>query len=232
MTQTHAAGLTAFDIWRLLDGKWNPLILELGSSDGKDTERFLTMFPGGRVVCFEADPRGIGKWQQRIRSPRAELIEMAVSDRDDAEGVTPFHLSSGRAPERFLPPGEPHPGDDWDMSSSLLAPKGHLKISPWVTFPKDILVRTITLDTWLASRPEVARIDFMWVDVQGAHGLAIAGGQKTLRLTRYFYTEFSDRETYATEPKLEEICRMLPDGFEFLGVWGGENALFGNNRPC
>jgi len=222
MRFSHA--LTPTEIHALLDCD-DPVILEIGCNDGTDTIRFLNEFPRARIFCFEPDPRPLARF---VRGPcvelhRCQVMSAAVADVD---GFSKFHLSGG------YPPTGKHPADaqeDWDFSSSLSEPTGHLTWSPWCTFTRAILVPTIRLDTWLGGHPELDKIDFIWADVQGAEEKLIRGGRETLKRTAWFYTEFYDRPMYLGQPSLERMQQLLPD-FNLEAIYGGDNALFRNRR--
>ncbi len=206
----------------------SPLFIEAGANDGTDTLEFLQAMPGARIYCFEPDLRAIARFKAQVKDDRVTLHETAVGDFD---GVARFYGSSGEVPQHQRQQKYPcHFLPEWDLSGSLRRPTGHLQRAPWVTFPEDRQSNcvVVTLDTWLVSHPEVSCVDFMWVDVQGGEDAVIRGGHFTLRMTRYFYTEFSDTELYDKQVPLTTIKAMLPD-FECLGIYG-ENALFRNRR--
>ena len=142
----------------------DPLILEIGCNDGTDTVEFLTTFPRCLIHCFECDPRPISDFRRKIVDPRARLYEIAISDHD---GTAILHMSGGTTAGAHK--------DDWDFSSSLLAPKLHLEQNPWVTFERDLEVPTVHLDAWAEMSIPGRTVDFIWMDVQGAEHLVIAG---------------------------------------------------------
>jgi len=205
------------EIRRLVE-RDNPVVLEVGCHEGSDSVRFLETFPGIRLHCFECDPRPIARFRAHIHDPRCTLNEAAVSNVD---GVTMLHQSGGS-------PGPTHPAE-WDYSSSILMPTGHLENVPYCTFETRVEVRTVRLDTWLCQNPDIKMIDFIWADVQGAEHLLIEGGRKVLAQTRFFYTEFSNRPLYAGQIPLAKIQSLLPD-FELFGIYEGWNALFVNGE--
>ena len=87
----------------------------------------------------------------------------------------------------------------------------------------------IRLDTWLACNPDINRIDFAWVDNQGAQLDFLAGAAKTLPRIRYLYIECHQIPQYDGEPTRDELVALLPD-FTPLGLYGAENILFRNNQ--
>ena len=217
-------GLTASEIHAILDID-NPVMLEIGCNDGTDTESFLTEFPGVHLHCFDPDPRPLSRF---VRGPCVGIKQctLTIAAMSDVDGFAEFHLSGGK------PPRGQHPKEaaqDWDLSSSLSKPTGHLDYSPWCTFDRKIIVPTLRLDTWYATKPDVDRIDFIWADVQGAEEKLIKGGKRTLLNTAWFYTEFYDSPMYAGQPNLRRIDELLP-GFELVATYDRYNALFRNKR--
>lgn len=200
-------------------GKDNPVILDIGCNDGSHTQRFLSLFKEARVYSFEPDPRAQARFRQQVTDERARLFEVAIAATD---GTTDFYASGG------------HPSDEskerlplgWDLSGSIRKPGDHLVVHPWCTFDEIIKVRTQRLDTWCREEGLEA-IDFIWADVQGAEVDLILGGQAALRQTRYFYTEYCNRELYEGQVSLPVILKMLP-GFEVLKRY--ENDVLLRNK--
>ncbi|HKK12072.1 MAG TPA: FkbM family methyltransferase [Flavobacteriaceae bacterium] len=163
-----------------LVSKPNPTIIEIGCHDGTNTRWFLDIFDSPRIFCFEPDPRAALRFKQNIGNrTEISLFEYAISNKN---GETTFYMSSGRESE-IMPV-------EWDCSGSIRKPKNHLKVHPWCKFENNIVIETKTLDTW-CNEQSIDRIDFMWVDVQGAEIDVIRGGRNTLKKTRYLYTEYT-----------------------------------------
>jgi FkbM family methyltransferase len=182
-----------------------PVIIECGCHVGVDTQRLRDTFPTARLIAVEPDPRNLIHLSSRGVTSIAEVLPMAVSDRD---GSATFHLS-----EADLSTDHPSwvKSREYSGSSSLKRPAEHTAQHPWCVFEKSVEVPTITLDT-LARERSLDRIDLIWADVQGAEDLLIAGGQTALARTRYLYTEFSDTEVYQGQIPLAKILERLPGG--------------------
>jgi len=187
-----------FRLIRKLIRKENPIILEIGANTGRDTKRFLKKFKNISLYCFEPDPRCIRKFKKNIDDNRCELYEVAISDHDSSK--CDFHLSGGSRPGH---------SSTHINSSSLHRPKHHLIKHPSITFNETIQVKTMRLDSWFQCLCP-STIDFVWADIQGAEKQLILGGRKTLKHTRYLYTEFSNEERYANQINLKEILKLLP----------------------
>lgn len=213
----YPQGLAAEDIKRLVG--IGPLMLEIGSHEGADTETFLEAMPLITLYCFEPDQRPIARFKELIGDDsRVVLTEAAVGDVD---GHLPFYASAGEAGGR----------DDWDFSGSLCRATGHLAYSPTIKFKEPEAVPCVCLDSWMdANLPPGAIIDFAWVDIQGAQHQFLRGAAGTLPSIRYLYIEAHNApqgRLYEGETTQEELIALLPE-FEPLGVYQRDNILFRN----
>lgn len=203
----------------------HPFIVECGAHDGRDTKRFLDLYKECYIVAFEPDPRPIERiappgFKKRIgQDNRVTLVQAAVSNTD---GKSILYRSSGNPPRQDV--------TDWDHSSSLKRPTGHLTHSPWCTFPEDkqIYVWTVSLDSWFAPhRFDKLCIDLLWVDVQGGQQSLIAGARKTLEHVNAIYIECHKVPMYDTEPTQDELVSVMDDlGFRAVALYEGYNFLF------
>lgn len=197
------AAITHAEI-RELVGIPDPVILEIGCNDGRDTLRFLEVFEQPRVYCFEPDPRAVKRFQHAVGDrDDVQLFELALGHK---QGQTDFHMSSGNESEEW-PEG-------WDFSGSIRRPAKHLELHPWCRFDQVITVEITTLDHWCIEQG-IQQIDFIWMDVQGAEIDVIRGGSAALSKTRFLYTEYSDLELYAGQASLIELVRAL-EGFKIM----------------
>lgn len=178
--------------------KDNPIILEIGCWNGHDTKIFLNHFSKCRIYGFEPDPRNIDLIKRSIKDDRFELIEEAISDKD--EYIT-FYESHGIANGQ----------NDWSASGSINKPKEHLKLNPHIKFGNGIQVFGRKLDTFIENK-KIKNIDLIWADVNGAEYKLILGAERTLKITKYFYTEFSplEKEIYEGGITKNLILTMLP----------------------
>lgn len=191
--------------------------VEIGMHFGIDTEDFRKMHPQARIVCFEPDPRNIQVIKKVGRDKICELYEMALSNTNDP---MKFYLSSGNTSgkfsERILLE------NDWSCSSSLKKPTGHLNVHKWITFPNSVMVNCSKLDEFEPLKN--TRIDFMWVDVQGAEDLVFSCAQETLKNTHYVYTEYCNQQLYDGQLDLQGVLKLFP-GYRVLHDYGGDVLL-------
>lgn len=180
-----------------------PVLLEIGCNDGRDTEQFLAAMPGARIHCFEPDARAAARFTARLGHDQRVSLHRFALGADTGEAT--FHVSSGSKP------GYEH---DWDLSGSIRRPKNHLAEHEWISFSETTTVPVLRLDDWCETAG-VDRIDFIWMDVQGAERDVIEGGQRALSRTRYLYTEYSNDEMYEGQPNLRDLLVLL-SGFEIV----------------
>jgi FkbM family methyltransferase len=210
--------ISMVDITQILGEE--PIIIEIGSHVGIDTENFAHVFPKGHIYSFEANPELYILAKERLQDYKnITLICAAV---DNSIGIGKFHQSSGSS----------------NGSGSLLKPTVHLERHPSVFFEvkNEFNVATINLDQCLISL-QGTKIDLFWIDVQGAELRVLEGGIKLLANTRFVYTEVSKIPEYEGGVSYEELKLFMHQaGFtverEFLPQkWlGSGNVLFKNNQ--
>jgi FkbM family methyltransferase len=199
------------------------VLFEIGSHFGLDTKEFLATT--SNIHCFEPDPRNI-KMFKSLDLP-VKLNEFAVSNVD---GNMDFYLSSGSVYESKYGPTHQEivNNNDWSSSSSLKKPKNHINETPWVKFDLVVNVETKRLDTY-AMQNNITKIDFIWMDVQGAELDVIMGMGNLKNNIKYIYTEYSDKELYESQPNKNQIMNELGEGWGVIYDFGGDILLKNNN---
>ena len=174
----------------------DPVIVEAGSHWGEDTIWLARYWPRGVVHAFEPSPELFATTTRHTNWIRnVQRYAFALSDRVE---TTELFVSSG----------------DSTASSSIFAPKEHLVEHPTVKFEKRFAVPTITLEVW-AQQYGVKRVDFLWLDMQGAELRALKGLGKLIETTRALHVEVSTKESYAGAPLYPELSAWMRDrGFK------------------
>jgi FkbM family methyltransferase len=197
-------------IMRLL-GEEPLVIFEIGAADGLDTQKFLKELkhPDSRIYCFEPDQRRIAEFKKNIDDPRAILIESAVGAWN---GSVTLNISSTK------------------YSSSIKSPNVRLLNSQWpeMRFLATDEVRITTLDSAMAEFG-LAKIDFIWADVQGAEGDLITGGVVALERCRFFYSEYSESEFYVGALDFAGLSKKLGSTWRLMKDYKTD-ALFENSN--
>lgn len=226
---------------KLTAGEWRALVgnatyvLELGCHEGQDTVTLLEAFPKAQIHCWEPDYRPGTRFLRRFGSClRVHFSAEAICDND---GWTPWHASHGRMPSDDETEVSLELRRDWDASGSIMQPTGHQGFPPWLGFQVNGIIPTARLDTWLEKHHDVACVDLIWADIQGAEARMIRGAQETLKRTRYLYLEVYDltlmpehkapAQLYDGQPTYQELCDLLP-GWEVVGGYNCDAVLWRN----
>lgn len=197
----------------------NCVFFEIGSHFGTDTKEFLKIT--NNLHCFEPDPRNI-KIFKSLNLP-VKLNEFAISDKD---GMCEFYQSNGNVYESKYGPtdNELINKNDWSASSSLKKPKNHILKTPWVKFNNIIEIKTKRLDTY-CKQNNISKIDFIWMDVQGAELDIMRGMGDFIKKIHYIYTEYSDEELYENQGNKDQITKLLGIDWEVVFDFGGDILL-------
>lgn len=184
-------------------------IFEIGSCEGEDTIRLKRAFPNSTVYTFEALPKNVKIIKNNLKRyglKTANVFQLALSNHD---GTSDFHVSSGHPDHLPKVKG-------WDYgnkSSSLLPPKEHKNVLKWVKFKEKITVKTSRLDSFCRMK-NIEKIDFIYLDVQGAELMVLEGAGKFLRNIGAIWMEVEAIELYKGQPLKNDVQKfMQQNGF-------------------
>jgi FkbM family methyltransferase len=190
----------------------NLTIFEIGSCEGEDSIRLRRKYPGAAIYTFEPLPSNTEKIRanfEKYGAKKMKLFELALSDKN---GESTFYVSSGHPDDR---PREV----DWDYgnkSSSLLRPKKTKKIHKWLKFKDKIKVKTQRLDSF-CSEHSIKKIDFAFIDVQGAELLVLEGAGDLIKNIGMVWLEVEAIELYKKQPLKNDVeLFMKENGFKCI----------------
>lgn len=210
-----------YEVTRLLAPIRRPCVVELGAHTGEDESWIRAALPEPcHYIMVEPDPRNCQAILDREVSlglstvPGRELLrfgnfstfryspwlgsrKLIMGAVADACEFRQFHFSENIETKSRT-------------SGSLRAPSGHLKHFPEIRFDYSGMVQCYTLDA-IFDREWLTKIDLLWVDIQGAENMMIAGGRTALSHSRYLFMEVEKEELYAGEALGYELIAMLPD---------------------
>lgn len=197
--------------------KNDPIILDVGSYLGEDALEFNERIPNSTIFCFEADPRNVIEFRNKINNPNIHLIEGAISNYD---GTTNFYFSNDIDFNR-----------DWRLSGSINKPTGHLREYTVRFGTEPIVISCQRLDTWYKNSSIYNRlIHLQWVDLNGAEKEFLEGAKETLSNTYLLFIECFDKELYSGQVNCDWANRFLSNlGFEFV-LELGHNQLYKNKN--
>lgn len=162
ITRRQPAPPSAHDVQKLmLGGQSAPVIFDVGAHTGGMSEIYRRLFPEAHIHAFEPTPSAIDILHATFAADgRFHLHPLALSDR---EGDIAFHLNASGATNSLLAPRNEVPPDWWE----LMEPRTTVKVP------------AKAVDGFCAEH-DIARIDIMKIDVQGAESLVLKGARDML----------------------------------------------------
>jgi FkbM family methyltransferase len=181
-------------------------IVIVGAWHGREVVRMLERFPAAHFFCFEPNPQDFAVLESRFDGiERVTCFPLAASD---AGGTTTFYEVDRPGTSSLFPP---------DPDDERLPLLGAFE------------VESVRLD----DLPELrtARIDCLWVDVQGAESKVLSGGLQLLARTDALFLEVAlHRSAYVGGTTLDELRSLLePAGFSLHGLGLGHGGVEGNS---
>jgi 2-O-methyltransferase len=77
---------------------------------------------------------------------------------------------------------------------------------------------------------EIAHVDLIWCDIQGAERNMIAGGRQTLARTSWLLTECYSIEMYEGQATRDELLHLLGSQWALVAEWPENANLLLRNR--
>lgn len=184
------------------------IIFDVGACEGEDSVKFSRRFPNSKVYAFEPLPKNFEKIKNNLDKYVATNINVSQVALSNKKGKSIFFVSSGR------PQGTSE--NDWDYgnkSSSLLRPAKVKKVHEWLSFDEEVSVKTSRLDQFMKDN-KLTKIDFLYMDVQGAELMVLEGAGEFLKDIRAVWMEVESVELYKNQPLKEDVeIFMQKNGF-------------------
>lgn len=159
-------------------------VVHVGAHHGEELNEYVQ---NGleRITLFEPLAAHCEVIRSKIANYPAELFQVALGATEQRD-VKIFLASNGQ-------------------SSSVLAPKEHLELHPYVGFSGFELVEQRTLDSYGLSP------DMLNMDVQGYELEVLKGATQTLASVKLVVTEVNSTEVYENCARIEQLDAFLAD---------------------
>lgn len=194
--------LDPYEIQRRIITKTDPVIFDVGASEGSVVQKYKGLYPGARIHAFEPQPDAFAILRQKTDGEKDVICtETALSD---STGKAMFHKArSGPA-------------------SSLLPAVHSASFVDDHTRPAEQFEVTLeTLDHYCEVR-KIDRIDILKMDVQGNELNILKGGRQMLSADRIslIYSEVWFIAAYDRQPFYEDIALFLREfGYLPFGLY-------------
>lgn len=171
----------------------NPIILEAGAHIGRDTIKMAKLWPNSKIYAFEPVPELFKELE--IKAKKFNNIfcyNLALGQKNEPRK---FFVSSGRS----------------TAVSSLYEPGQELKEE---NIFNEINVDVVNLDNW-AKENKIKKIDFMWLDMQGAELEVLEAAPTIIKNTQVLLIEANLSQRYKNISLYQEIIDKISlMGFE------------------
>ena len=187
----------------ILDKNENVIFFDIGACEGESSVRYARLFPKATIYTFEPLPSNFELVIKNIKQYKTDTIHPFQLCLSDKVGETIFHVSSGN-PENA-------DEDNWNYgnkSSSLLAPEKTTEVHSWLKFEEAITVKTTTLKQFCAEN-NIAHIDFIHMDVQGAELMVLQGAQDFIQHINMIWLEVEAVELYKGQPLKKDVENFM-----------------------
>jgi FkbM family methyltransferase len=176
------------------------VIFDIGACEGESSIRYSKLFPKAKIYTFEPLPANFALVKDNIKQYQSNNIQPFQVCLSDAVGETVFYVSSGK-PENAA-------DEDWNYgnkSSSILPPAEKTSdVHGWLKFENEIKVQTTTLKDFCFEK-QIAHIDFIHMDVQGAELMVLKGANDFIQKINMIWLEVEAVELYKGQPLKNEI---------------------------
>ncbi len=183
---------------------FNPVVLEIGGFEGKNTMALAQAYPKGKVIVFEPNPRAyqqllinIGKFDNVLSYNLALNIYNGMAELNICRGIY---------------------GDDpyFEKHSSLLEEFSENRM---YFKGSTVDVPCVILDDWFQKSP-FDHIDFVLLDLEGFELQVLKSSPNVVNSAIVIYTKTNFTEFRKEATQYFELKRFLEDsGFELLAHW-------------
>lgn len=167
----------------------NPVIFDIGSSDGTDTLEWRKIFPKAAIYAFEPEPSSFQQLLKKVKGGNIECHNIAFGE---FNGNAKFHVTNDKLPQ----------------GASLRKPTGILQTNPQTKFVKTIDVKVVTLEKFLEEN-SIKAIDILWLDTQGTELEILQNSGNILDTVKIIHTEISLVKLYDGSALYSELKKFL-----------------------
>lgn len=208
------------EILQTVDNYFDPntanIVLEIGSRDAIESINMKKHFKNAKIYAFECNPEAIKICEKNLLNvDEIHLEKYAVSDFNgplsfyaiDPEKTITSHKDGNIGASSLFKPNPDYPYENYSVN--------------------EIKVESVTINKW-ANTKNIDKIDFIWVDVQGAELKVLSGMSDYLKNVNSIYIEVEFKPIWIGQSLYVDIYEFLSKhGFKIVKVYG-LNDWFGN----
>lgn len=181
-------------------------IFDVGAHHGETSLAYQKLFPQATIYAFEPFEASMNSLKKNINGTK-QIFPQGVALSQEV-GETTFHSNS------------------FSATNSLLA-TAETETMGYFKTQNVVKIQTNTLDNF-AQNNQIAHIDILKMDVQGAEHLVLRGAEKMLKQQKIslIYTEIIVKPSYDGQKSLDEMLTLVRSfGYNLYGFY---NYLYGS----
>ena len=194
--------MDAYAVQKKIIDRKNPVIFDVGASEGSVVQLYKSIYPGASIHAFEPQPDSFAVLRKRVSGfEEVSCNNMALSD---VRGEATFYKTQNYASSSLLPSIR---SESFVDEHTTLAEKYNVELD--------------TLDHYTESR-SIETIDILKMDVQGNELNILKGGRELLKSGRIkvIYSEVWFIAAYDKQPFYEDIAIYLREfGYLPFGLY-------------
>jgi len=175
------------------------IAIEIGAFQAEFSRRFLTTATNRKALAVEANPYNYNAFKEGLAAAGVIYHHAAVQDKT---GTTTLQLMDTAQ----------------DIENGFIRGNNSILSSSERTETKPLTVPATTLDELVTEYVSAGKIPdpstsppLLWIDVEGALNLVIAGGSKTIRNSVALFTEVEATALWDQQCLFPEICGLLDE---------------------
>lgn len=151
---------------------YNSIIIEAGAYLGAETISYANLYPKGKILVFEANPRVSTLLQSSLEAyPNVSIFNAAISDKN---GVFPFYLCHGKNGSNI----------EFEFASSLIFP---LRLGKKTCSGPVLQVQCFTIDEWCKAN-NISHVDVLRLDIEGMEYRSLKASPEILKKIKILHT--------------------------------------------
>jgi FkbM family methyltransferase len=196
---------------RLLGGRRDPTIFDVGANRGQTTQRYLDLFPNARILAFEPSPDAFTALKDTFRGlGNVRTLPLAVAD---GCGTATLFRNADDVTDSLLAVA---PGSEAYVDPSMTRSRGTSEVS------------LVTLDAFCEAE-RIDRIAILKMDIQGAELRALRGASRLLATHSIdlIYSEVLFSRLYEGQTRFCDMHGFLEErGYSLYGLY---NPAYGRH---
>jgi FkbM family methyltransferase len=200
-------------IEKIMPGKADLTIFDVGANVGQSVERFYRAFPDSRIFSFEPNPVVYAELKKKEEKYKTlKTLNYGVAD---TSGKRLFFKQPDSGSSSFLRLNKS--GEEFELSNTQEAKLNHNKttVKERLEYNSEIEIETLTIDQFSVANG-ISQVDLLKIDTQGFEPEVLEGAKNMLRNVALIECEIIMGKSYERSGSFYDIESKIRDQGFFL----------------